>query len=196
MEFDWKTLVRTVAPGIASVFGTPLAGMGVTALLNVLLPPGDAKPADPEGYIAQALQGITPEKLAQIKAAENQFQLDIKRLDIDLEKFVEENDAKDRANARTLKSDWLKSDKWDYEPLLALAVCCSFFYAEYWVFQYAVTTIKMMDSNQAILVGRMLGMIDAAFMALVYFRWGSSKSSERKTELKAQSDAAAADRAT
>ena len=24
MAFDWKQLVRTVAPGIASVFGTPL----------------------------------------------------------------------------------------------------------------------------------------------------------------------------
>ncbi len=52
MDFEWKTLVRTVAPGIASVFGTPLAGLGVSALLNVLLPEGAEKPANPDAFLA------------------------------------------------------------------------------------------------------------------------------------------------
>jgi len=184
MDFDWKTLVRTVAPGIASVFGTPLAGMGVTALLNVLLPADASKPADPDSFLAQTLSAANPDMLLKIKEAEQQFKLDIKRLDIDLEKFLSENAARDTASARTLKSDWLKSDRWDYEPILAGLVIVAFGYAEWWVFYYATLT-QTMEPNQAILVGRMLGSVDAAFMLLLSFRWGTSRSSERKTEIAA-----------
>jgi len=189
MDFDWKMLVRTVAPGIASVFGTPLAGMGVTALLNVLMPPDAEKPVGTaaEDFLKTALQAASPETLLKIKEAEQQFQLDLKRLDIDLEKFLAELDVKDRANARDLKTNWLKTDKFDYEPILAVLVLAAFGYAEWWVFAYvsSTTAITPMDANKAMLVGKMLGMIDAAFMALVLFRWGSSRSSERKTEIAA-----------
>lgn len=190
-DFDWKTLVRTVAPSIASVFGTPLAGMGVTALLNVLLPPDAARPApgDAEDVIKQALLGANPDLMMKVKQAEQQFLLDMKRLDIDLEKTLDQLDVQDRSNARDLKVNWLKTDKWDYEPVLAALVLVAFGYAEFWVFGYASSTVEPMDANKAMLVGKMLGMIDAGFMALVLFRWGSSKSSERKTEIAAQTEA-------
>ncbi len=186
MDFDWKTLVRTVAPGIASVFGTPLAGLGVSALLNVLLPEGAEKPANPDTFLAQALQTANPEILLKIKQADQAFALDMKKLDIDLEKFVAENREKNMAGARMLKSDWLKSDKWDYEPLLALVIVFAFLGAEGWVFYYASLINHSMEPNQAVLVGRMLGIVDAAFMLLLNFRYGTSKSSERKTELAAE----------
>jgi hypothetical protein len=181
MAFDWKTLVKTVAPTIASVFGTPLAGMGVTALLNVLLPTDAPRPADPESFIAQALSVANPDLLLKVKQAEEQFTLDLKRLDIDLAKFLDENAVKNTASARDLKVQWMKSDKWDYEPYLATAVCLAFGYAEWWVFQYAVA-IHTMEPNQAILIGRVLGTVDAAFMILLNFRWGNSRSSEQKND--------------
>lgn len=188
MSFDWKTLVRTVAPSIASVFGTPLAGMGVTALLNVLLPADAPKPADPEAFIATALAGASPDTMMKIKAAEEQFQLDMKRLDIDLEKFLAETSEKDMAGARDLKVSWLKSDKWDYEPFLAGLIVTAFGYAEYWVFSNA-TVEKTLDPNSLIMIGRVLGTVDAALMMLLTFRYGTSRGSERKTEIAAQAAA-------
>ena len=186
MDFDWKALVRTVAPGIASVFGTPLAGMGVTALLNVLLPADAPRPTDPEDFIAKTLAGANPDMLMKIKEAEQTFALDMQRLNIDLKKFVVENTTKDLASARDLKLQWLKSDKFDYEPILAGLVLCAFGYAEWWVFSYATHAEHTMEPNQAVLVGRMLGSVEAAFMMLLTFRWGTSRDSERRTEIDAR----------
>jgi len=184
MDVDWKALVKTVAPGIASVFGTPLAGLGVSALLNVLLPEGAEKPADPQAFLSQALQGANPDMLAKIKAADQAFALDMKRLDIDLEKFLAENAVKDTASARNLKIEWLKSNKWDYEVPLAIFVCGAFAYAEWWIFSYA-SMERQMEPNQAVIVGRMLGIVDAAFMLLLTFRWGRSKAEDQKAQIEA-----------
>lgn len=177
MEFDWKAIVRTVAPTIASAFGTPLAGMGLTAILNAILPPDTPKPVDPESYLAQALQSATPELMLKIKEAENKFVVDMKTLNIELEKLPNA----DRASARDLKAKIMQYGKWDYEPVLALFVCCAFGYAEYWVFAYA-DSVHSMEPNQAVLIGRVLGIVDASFMTLLYFRWGNSRASEQKNE--------------
>lgn len=177
MDFDWKALVKTVAPTVASAFGTPLAGMGVSALLEVLLPAGEPKPQDPEAYIAQRLAAATPEMMLQIKAAEQKFAVDMKTLGVNLAQIEETG----RSNARDMKVRIIQAGVWDYEPLLALVVCSAFIYAEWWVFQYAVA-VHTMEPNQAVLIGRVLGIVDAAFMALIYFRWGKTKSDETKTQ--------------
>jgi hypothetical protein len=178
-EWDWKSLVKTIAPGIASVFGTPLAGMGVTALLDAILPTDAAKPTNPEAYLAKALQSVNPEMLLKIKTADQAFALEMKKLDIDVMKLAQQN----TDGARTLKMEWLKSNKFDYEPILAFLVVAAFGYSEYWVFANAPTAA--LSTDMSMMVGRMLGIIDSAFMLLLTFRWGSSSSSERKTELAA-----------
>ena len=126
--------------------------------------------------------------MLKLKTAEQTFKLDMKRLDIDLEKFLDENATKDTASARSLKVEWLRSDKFDYEPILAALVVLAFGYAEWWVFYYATLT-RTMEPNQAILVGRVLGTIDAAFMLLLSFRWGRSRGEDRKTEIAAKTAA-------
>lgn len=190
MNFDWKSLVKTVAPAIASVFGTPLAGMGVSALLDAILPAGEARPDDPDKYLSQILATANPEMLLKIKLAEQQFLMDMKKLDIDLEKYVAQMAQANTESARTMKMAWLKTDKWDYEPALALGVCAAFGYAEYWIFAHA-TSATAMDAGTSVLIGRILGSVDAAFMLLLSFRWGTSAGSERKTEIAAQQQAAA-----
>lgn len=180
MEFDWKALVRTVAPTIASVFGTPLAGLGVTALLNAILPEGEHQPEKPEEFLAQAMASANPEVMGKIRAAEQAFLLDMKRLDIDVARVLAQYAAENTKGARELKTTWLNSEKWDYEPVLALLVACSFGYAEWWVFAH---THIVMDAGASVLIGRVLGTVDAAFMLLLSFRWGTSHSSERKTEM-------------
>jgi hypothetical protein len=181
VDFDWKGLVRTVAPTIASVFGTPMAGLGVTALLKVLLPEDTPAPEHPEAFIAQAIQNANPEMLQKIKAAEQEFLKDMKTLDIDLTKTLQQFAAQNTAGARELKTSWLKSGVWDYEPVLAFLVCGAFGYAEYWVFAHAAATASM-DPGGSVLIGRVLGTVDAAFMLLLSFRWGTTHSNVKAAE--------------
>src|SRR5579859_3539002 len=63
MSADWKSIVRTVAPQLASMFGTPLAGMAVSAIANVLLP---GKPNPTEADVAQAVMGLAPADLVKL----------------------------------------------------------------------------------------------------------------------------------
>lgn len=187
MELDWKAIVRTVAPAVASVFGTPLAGLGVSALVNALLPPDAAQPTDPEEFLKTALATINPEGLLKLKQADQAFLLEMKKLDIDLQKFASEQAVANTASARTLKQNWLSSTKWDYEPVLAIGVMAAFGYAEFWVFDHIVSGAKL-DPNMSMLLGRVLGMVDAAFMMLLSFRWGTSVNFKKQAEADAKKD--------
>ena len=92
MAFDWKSLVRTVAPGLATALGGPLAGMATQAVSNAIL----GKPDGTEEELSKALQGATPETLAAIKKADQEFSIKMKELDVDVIKIS----AGDVANAR------------------------------------------------------------------------------------------------
>jgi uncharacterized membrane protein YsdA (DUF1294 family) len=90
--FDWKALVRTVAPTLATALGGPLAGMATRAIAGAVL---GNEGAD-EGQIAAALQGASPETLLALKKADQDFAVKMRELDIDEIKLA--ND--DRASAR------------------------------------------------------------------------------------------------
>ena len=85
-------LVRTVAPSIASAVGGPLAGMATKAISEALL----GKPDGTEEELAQAAIKATPEQLLALKKAENDFALQMRELDIDLERIA----GADRDSAR------------------------------------------------------------------------------------------------
>ena len=80
MSFNWKGLVKTVAPKIATVLGGPMAGLGVKALSNAIL----GKPDGTEDELEIALAGATPEMLGKIKAADQAFELEMKKQDIEI----------------------------------------------------------------------------------------------------------------
>ena len=82
MAFDWKGLLKKVAPTLATVLtgGNPLAGLGVKALSDAVL----GKPDGSEDEIALALQGATPKMLADIKVADQSFKLEMEELGIDI----------------------------------------------------------------------------------------------------------------
>ena len=84
MAFEWKKLVRSVAPTIAQALGGPLAGLGVQALSDALL----GKPDGTEEEVAAALQGASPETLAAIKKADQDFKVKMRELDIDFERLA------------------------------------------------------------------------------------------------------------
>lgn len=78
MDFDWKAVVKGVAPVLGGVFGGPLGAAGVGALADALL--GEKKSGDPvkdEAAIAGILSGgLTPEVRIKIIEAENQLKRD------------------------------------------------------------------------------------------------------------------------
>src|SRR5690348_2915339 len=86
-----KELLGTVAPVIASALGTPLAGVAVKAACEAL-----GLSAHTEDALSTALSGAKPEDLLKLKQADQQFQKDMKALDIDLERI----NAGDRDSAR------------------------------------------------------------------------------------------------
>jgi len=84
---DWKKIIGTVAPTIATAFGTPLAGMATSIVLGTL-------GIKEEKEIEVALQN--PEALLKLKQAENDFALKMKELDIKLDEII----IKDKDSAR------------------------------------------------------------------------------------------------
>lgn len=84
-DFDWKRLVRTLAPAAATAFGTPAMGLAVSALSNAIFGREDASADE----VATAIAGgnLTGEQIQAIRAADNEFKLKMQALNIDLAKL-------------------------------------------------------------------------------------------------------------
>jgi nitrate reductase NapE component len=163
MAFNWKSLVGTVAPTIATALGGPLAGLGVRALSHALLGKNDADEAE----IAAALQGATPETLLALKAADQEFAVRMKELDIDVYRI----DAGDRDSAR--KREAVVGGA--IVPTLAVAVIGGFFAMMFAVlFGYAVA--------ESTLAGTLIGYASAKAEQVIAYYFGSSAGSKQKTE--------------
>jgi hypothetical protein len=165
-DFDWKSLLKSVAPTAATLLGGPLAGMAVKAI-------GDAigMPEATQEKIEQALQSgqLTGDQLAAIKIAESNLSLEMKRLDINLEEIH----SKDRASARDMATK--TGDVWTPRVLAVLVMLT------WGVVQYHLLT-AVVDASMRELVARLLGTLDAALMAVLYYYYGSSAGSAAKNE--------------
>lgn len=73
-QIDWRSAVRSVAPGLATLLGGPLAGGVVTILAESLLGKSTGTQAGDEAALEQKLAaGLTPEDRAKILAAETEL---------------------------------------------------------------------------------------------------------------------------
>lgn len=89
-EFDWKKLVGTVAPAVATVFGTPALGAGVAILSRAIF--GTEEKSADEVATAIASGALTGEQLAAIRRADNDFRVEMERIGFDLKKLEAESD--------------------------------------------------------------------------------------------------------
>lgn len=85
---DWKQIVGSVAPTIATALGGPLAGAATSAIASAL-------GCDPKD-VAKAVSSASPELLAAMKKADQDFQVRMAELGLEPEKLA----AADRASAR------------------------------------------------------------------------------------------------
>lgn len=72
---DVASVAENLAPTIASVIGGPLAGSGVSALEKLfgLTPAPSASPSDRLNDVAAAISGATPEQLAGMRKADQDY---------------------------------------------------------------------------------------------------------------------------
>ena len=92
-----KNLVGAVAPTIGTALGGPMGGMAANMIADVLGVPNTPK------AIEKAVQEATPEQMLELKKAEQEFELQMKELDVDVFK-LEVADGQDARNK--FGKDW------------------------------------------------------------------------------------------
>lgn len=164
--------LKTVAPTVASALLGPLAGVAVSAIGNIL---GVSEPTQEK--IASAIKDskLTPEQLTAVKELELKYKND------EAERGFKYADLafKDRDSARKANVDGgvQKHVFWLSVLLLVLTLGC-----EIWVL-----FVGYPDSIPEIIVGRVLGLMDAVAMLVLNYTYGSTSAGQRKTELLAAS---------
>jgi hypothetical protein len=169
MSFDWKKTLATVAPGLATALGGPLAGVATKALSDALL----GKPDGTADELAQAMTAGGTDALLKLKEAENQFQVRMKELAIDLDRVHQA----DRASARTANVEGGTQKRVFWLTCLIFVVVIGV--------EAAVLFLGVPHGTDQQMVGRILGTLDAALLAALYYTYGSSAGSARKDELAA-----------
>ena len=158
-------LVKTVAPSIASAVGGPLAGMGTKAISEALL----GKPDGSEVELLQAAEKATPEQLLALKRAEQDFAVQMRELDIDLERIA--NSDRDSARNREIKvKDWTPK-------ILAGLITVGYFGVLFYMLRNG---LPQHGGSEAMLV--MLGTLGTAWGGVVAYYFGSSAGSKEKTD--------------
>lgn len=163
-------LLGQVAPSIATALGGPLAGVAVRTLSNALFGHEDAN----EDQIKEAMANATPDQLAVIKKIDADFKVQMKSLDIDLERIA----AGDRDSARQMQvanKDWVPK-------ALAVFITFGFFGVLVWMLVFGLPK----SGVEALLM--MIGSLGTAFGGVVQFYFGSSAGSKEKNNLLAAKD--------
>jgi hypothetical protein len=158
------SLIETIAPTIATAIGGPVAGMAVKALSTALLGHENGTEDD----ITTALATATPDQIVAIKTADNNFKVQMKKLDIDLERIS----ADDRDSARKMR---IETKDWTPD-LLSFVVVVSWVVIQFYIFSHVV------DPSMRELVARVLGTLDAALTLVLSFWFGSSNGSRQKDD--------------
>jgi len=89
---DWKSIIGTVAPTIATALGGPMAGAAVKFIGGQFL--GDENAG--EDQVAEFVRNAGPDTLLKIKHADNDFAVQMEKLGVDVFKI----EAEDKQNAR------------------------------------------------------------------------------------------------
>lgn len=177
--------LRKLAP-LLSV-GLSLAGPYGAMANKFLAPILGLMPDAQDSDYSEALAKATPEQIEAIKKAEQDYQLQMKQLEIHSAEDMIKMAADDRANARNREIQvTAATGKKDLTPrILAFAVVILCFAGEGLYFFLGAPRNASPE-----LIGRILGTLDSALILVLSYYFGSSAGSDRKTELLAGSQTA------
>lgn len=156
------SILASIAPTIASTLGGPLAGTAVNALIGVL----GLAPESTQTDVMKAIASATPEQLLAIKTVEANFQVQMKKLEVDLTSLEVKNTEGARAMAVATK---------DYtQRILAGLIVSLYIGVQYYVLAH------VLEPEQMNIVMRSLGTLDASLGLVLGFYFGSSLGSHKK----------------
>ena len=160
---DW---LKTLAPTVATALGGPLAGMAVSAVAKAL----GCSPDEVQDVISSGK--LTAEQVASIQLAELELKKQAQSMNLDFAKLI----AEDKQSARDMQ---IATKSW-IPALLAVFVTIGFF-----GIVLGLMTEHFKTSDALML---MLGSLATAWTGVMAFYFGSSASSQAKTELLAKSE--------
>jgi hypothetical protein len=182
-DFDWKSAVKTVAPGLATLLGGPLAGGAVTVLAEALLGGSTGSKEGDELAIQQKLAaGMTPEDKAKIVLAESEVRKELIRAGIREKELANEDRAgarsKETAIATSEKAPWVVKTR---STFLAYLITGGFFGVLGAMVYFAAAGVSL-DSTVRDPLLIMLGSLGTAWASVVGYDFGSSAGSAKKDD--------------
>ena len=158
--------LKTIAPTIATALGGPLAGMAVSAVAKAI----GVSPDEVQDVISSGK--LNAEQVASIQLAELELKKQAQSMNLDFAKLI----AEDKQSARDMQ---IATKSW-IPALLAVFVTIGFF-----GILLGLMTEHFKTSDALML---MLGSLATAWTGVMAFYFGSSASSQAKTELLAKSE--------
>jgi hypothetical protein len=165
-KLDWKKIVATVAPTLATALGGPLAGVAVKTIATQILGKSDAT----EQEVEAAILGADPQTLIRLKELDHEFKTTMVNAGIKLEEIA----AADRNSAR--QREISTGDSWTPRILAGFVVGITIILEGYVMLNGLPTTVN------EFVVGRILGTLDTATGMVLAYYFGSSASSRAKDE--------------
>ena len=168
---NWKQVIGSVAPTLATALGGPLAGAAVSAIGNAL-----NLDTPSQATIAKVIEEgkLTPDQLSELKKLELQYQSEEAERGF---KFAD-LEFKDRDSAR----------KWNTEGgiqtnlfVMSCILLCITLGSEIYVLFRGIP-----QGVSEIIIGRVLGLMDAVAMMVLAYYYGTSHGSAVKTDIMAQ----------
>jgi hypothetical protein len=153
-----KNIIGAVALTLGTAISGPLGGMAMNKIADVLGVSNDQK------SVQQAIQNATPEQMLELKKAEQEFEVQMKELDVDVFKL----ETQDKQNARGLFSkDWTAR-------IIGLFTIAGFLG---YIF---LVTLQPPEQNSEALINLVLGYLGGLASAIISFYFGASHTSDKK----------------
>ena len=168
MKPEFRKLIATVAPGLATALGGPLAGIATRAIAGKLLGKDAAEITDP-AQLEAALGGMSGSDMVKLKEAELAFQREMKEAGVEMERVA----AQDRDSARQRQvnmKDWTPS-------ILGAVILVGFFAILAYLFKFG-----MPESSVEVLL-LMLGALSTLVSQVANYFFGSSVGSKNKDRM-------------
>lgn len=165
-----SSILNEICPSIASALGGPLAGSAVSALSKALFGESSAT----KDKIAKSIEEMTPETFEKLKQAENNFIIEMSKIDLEKERLPYE----DKSNARSREIEIEKAGHHDRTPsTLAYAVLSGFF-----IFIFLLLFIKIPSEMHDVIMIAMNTLMNV-FVGITSYYFGTSASSKAKDAL-------------
>ncbi len=170
---DWTDVIKQIAPTVATALVGPLGGAAVAALGSIF---GISEPTQDKIANAISTAQLTPDQIVSLKKLDLEYQQNEKELGFKYEELA----FKDRDSARQMnvQGGTTKMLFWLSVLLLTITLGTEI------VVLFKGLSVGIPD----IVVGRVLGLMDAVATMVLVFWYGSSNGSVHKTELLAQAE--------